>query len=34
MTKEMQNSGMDERKMTTINGFLMLFVLLCCLYCW
>lgn len=28
MTKEMQNSGMDERKMTTVNGFLMLVVLI------
>lgn len=27
MTNEMQqNVGMEERKMTTINGFLMLFV--------
>lgn len=28
MTKDLQNVGMDERKMMTINGFLMLFVLL------
>lgn len=28
MTKDLQNAGMDERKMATVNGFLMLFVLL------
>lgn len=28
MTKDLQNADMDERKMATVNGFLMLFVLL------
>lgn len=28
MTRDLQNAGMDERKMATVNGFLMLFVLL------
>lgn len=28
MTKDLQNAGMDERKMATVNVFLMLFVLL------
>ncbi|MEE0511029.1 MAG: SPFH domain-containing protein [Peptococcaceae bacterium] len=28
MTKDLQHAGMDERKMTTVNGFLMLFVLI------
>lgn len=28
MPKDLQNAGMDERKMATVNGFLMLFVLL------
>lgn len=28
MTKDLQNAGTDERKMATVNGFLMLFVLL------
>lgn len=28
MTKDLQNAGMDERKMATVNGSLMLFVLL------